>query len=139
MLAISVEGQCGRECLILDDDDVESRTFSCVFRNLKQFFVLNKEDIQKLEEEGFFQPYTYDYGHISSNVRSILTNITTNQKSYIVEDYSKIPSTLKKHLKEIKSYIQNNRTANDLEEKQVTELLTYTNCLILILRALNVK
>lgn len=125
----------GNPVLQLYDDEVEQRSFSRVLDNLEDFYVVNSAQIMMLNTQNFFA----DPEHPSATAKQALKQIKNNRQASITYNYLGKYRLLKKHLFGIRGYFKEDKTAEDLRTSQASDLLNYTEGLLLILYGLGVR
>lgn len=117
--------------LSLTDDEIREKSFSRVLGSLRQFYDVNKDDIKTLNQKDFFKNPQY-----SPDIGTALHHIRTNNNTYINQDYDEDPKSLRRDLKIIRDYFQQNKGQCDLDTRQGIVLLQFVNGLLIILNAL---
>ncbi|MBN9413091.1 MAG: hypothetical protein J0H12_04125 [Candidatus Paracaedimonas acanthamoebae] len=119
--------------LEISDGEMLNKNFGRILDNLEDFYSVNAAQIRILNEEKFYQNIMAP----SSRAQKALIEIRSNEKASITENYSKKPRKLKAHLLELKTYFETLEIEDKPELKQqVTQILTYTKGLLLILKAI---
>ena len=127
--------QASNQVLQLDEDEIDQRSFSRIYNKLVNFYRLNSEQVTKLNAQKFFE----DPEHPSALAEQALKEIEKNRKASITQSYFKNYNLLKSHLLKIHGCFKEDQTAEDLDASKITDLLTYTNGLFLILYGLGVR
>lgn len=131
------QGQCGRLCLEVWEDEVHGRTFSRVYRVLNDFFVKHNGSINSLKNEEFFKKTNYQTPSLTA--QNILQSIIAAPKaSTIEEDYTgkKGLAKLTLHLSELNESLKEINSASDLNNQNFSSLRQYTVALWKIASAL---
>jgi len=119
--------------LEISDGEMLNKNFKRILRNLEDFYSVNAAQIKILNEDKFFHNILAP----SARAQEALAEIRLNEKASITANYSKKPRKLKAHLLELKTYFETLEVEDKLDLKQqVTQILTYTKGLLLILKAI---
>lgn len=132
------QGQCGRLCLEIWEDEVHRHTFSRVYRVLNDFFDKRRESIKILSNAGFFKKDNYKHpSEPEQNTLISFLTITSNA-STIEEDYGSRKGLvrLKSHLSELNTVLTKEKMASDLNDQEFSGLKVYTVALWKIVSAL---
>jgi len=119
--------------LEISDGEMLNKNFKRILCNLENFYRVNSNQIEILNEEKFFDNILVSSGR----AQEALAEIRSNEKASITRDYSKKPRKLRKHLLELETYFEALEVDNNpVLKQQVTDILDYTKGLLLILKAL---